>query len=335
MATSPAVTVLLPTYNAAQWLGDAIESILRQSFTDFRLVVMDDGSNDATPTLLEGYRDSRIQVVRDKNRGLVAVLNHGLDIADSKYVARMDADDLSDQDRLRRQVAFMDSYPNIGICGTAFRIIGGRGGRVKPPTDHDEIAATLFFRSPFGHPTVMIRRSFLLHSGIRYDAAARHAEDYDFWVRARGLTRFANLPKYLLDYRMHSDQTSAEFFGPQAEAAGRIRLAQLAAMVPGATESEKRLHLRTCDGHLFENAQELTQAGEWLDFLEGANLKNRMFPPAAFGKALAAAWLHCCYRARGKRVELLRFLLRRRYSSVDVRGLRAYLGFAARLVRRA
>jgi glycosyltransferase involved in cell wall biosynthesis len=331
VASPATVTVLLPAYNAARWIGGAVESVLRQSFGDFRLLVMDDGSDDATAEIIGRYRDSRISVVRAEKRGLVAVLNHGLELVDSKYVARMDADDLSLPDRLRHQVSFMDAHPDIGICGTAYRLLGAAGRqRVRPPSDHETIAATLFFRSAFGHPTVMMRSAFLAQSGLRYRPEARHAEDYDFWVRARPHTRFANLPQYLLEYRVHASQVSTGRQQAQLEAAGRVRLAQLERLLPQATESEKRLHLRTCDAHLFYDPQDLAESRSWLDALESANRSVPMFAPAAFARALFATWLDCCYRARFSRTDILRLLLSRRYRSPGFSALRARAGFLVR-----
>lgn len=331
MANRPTVTVLLPAYNAAQWVGEAIESILRQSFGDFRLLVMDDGSDDATPRIIERYSDARIHVVRAPNRGLVAVLNHGLDLADSKYVARMDADDVAHPDRLRCQVAFLEAHPDVGICGTSYRTVGAAARRrVRPPAGHDAIAAMLFFRSAFGHPTVMMRTAFLAASGLRYSAEARHAEDYDFWIRARPHTRFANLPRYLLDYRVHAAQISSERLQVQLRAAAAVRLAQLELLVPQSSDAEKTLHLHTCDAHLFHDADELAEARAWLDLLEHANRRKGLFAPAAFGQALFATWLDCCYRARFARNEVLRLLLSRRYSALNLDSLRARAGFVVR-----
>lgn len=331
----PTVTVLLPAYNAAGWLCAAVQSVLTQSFRDFELVVIDDGSKDATPDVLATYSDPRIRIVRhETNRGLVAALNHGIDVAEGRYIARMDADDVAHPRRLERQVQFLEKCHNVGICGTWFRAVGrGRPSASRPPTHHDEISALLFFRSAFGHPTVMFRRALLDQGGLRYDTRARHAEDFDLWVRARERTRFANLPKYLLDYRTHASQTSAEHLQPQLEAAARIRLKQLAFMVPDATEAQKGLHLRTCDGHVFADSADLLEARSWLDLLEDANRRLAIFPPRAFGQALANAWAHCCYRASFTRRNLFPIFLSRRYSHIGLQMLRQHAGFAYRALR--
>lgn len=333
MAGSPDVTVLLPAYNAAKWLGAALDSVLAQTLGAFELLVMDDGSTDATGRLLEGYRDPRIRIVREVNRGLVAVLNHGIDLAAGKYIARMDADDVAHPRRLERQVAFLEKHTDVGICGTWFRIRGGkRPSHVRTPTGHGAIAAMLFFRSAFGHPTVMFRRAFLQESALRYSAAARHAEDYDLWVRARQCTRLANLPEYLLEYRIHSGQTSAEHLAPQSDAADRIRLAQLLEMLPSATEAEKRLHLRCCDGYVFSTKMELLEARSWLDHLQDVNRTVAMFPQRAFDEALAGAWVHCCHRASLPPCEVFRIFAGRWYSPFGLEAFRRHFILASRVL---
>jgi hypothetical protein len=323
----PTVTVLLPAYNAETWLREAVDSVLHQSFADFELLIIDDGSTDRTERLLGEYSDSRIRVVRhERNRGLIPSLNHGFELARGRLVARMDADDVAQRRRLGLQVAFMDANPEVGICGTWFRLRRGwRRITVRPPTNHDEIAARLFFRSAFGHPTVMLRREFLEKTGLRYDPQALHAEDYDLWVRARGLTRLANLAQALLDYRVHDNQISLQQLQPQSESAARIRLQQLALMQPGASAEEKRLHLRVCEPQLSSSSADLIAARSWLDLLEETNCRDGMFHPGGFADALANSWFYCCLRTSLGPHEVLPIYLSRRYSRLGTERLREHL----------
>jgi glycosyltransferase involved in cell wall biosynthesis len=331
---SPTVTVLLPAYNAEAWIREAVDSIIHQSLSDFELLVVEDGSTDRTGQILGQYTDARIRLIRhETNRGLIASLNEGLELARGSFVARMDADDLAHPKRLERQVAFMKSNPEVGICGTWFVITGeGAPKRVRPPTSNDDMAAMLFFRSPFGHPTVMMSRTFLQDAGLRYNAEARHAEDFDFWVRARSKTRFANLAQYLLQYRAHPAQVSLQHEGRQVDAAGRIRLQQLALLIPAASEDEKRLHLRTCDSFVFQTRSQLMEARSWLDRLQAANRMHRIFLPRAFGRALAYSWAHCCDRATLRSAETFQIFIGRQYSGMDFLGMRQNFMFARRAI---
>lgn len=176
----------------------------------------------------------------------------------------------------------------------------------------------------------MLRRSFLEKSGLRYDPAARHAEDFDLWVRARGRTRFANVPEYLLEYYVHPKQVSAASVHGQSAAAARIRLEQLAALLPGASAEEKQIHLRVCESYAFEDSVELLRARAWLDHLKEANGETGMFAAAPFGEALAAIWADCCHRARFSGAEALRIFLSRRYSTFGLEALRRQVVLARR-----
>lgn len=338
MATSPAVTVLLPAYNAATWLQAALDSIFSQSFRDFELLVLDDGSVDDTAEILGRYRDPRMRVERQEaNRGLVATLNRGIDLARGVYIARMDADDVAHRRRLELQVSFLERHHDVGICGTWFRTThGSRRVSVRPPARHDDISAHLFFRSPFGHPTVVMRRAFLEKSGLRYDAAARHAEDFDLWVRARPWTRFANVPRFLLEYRSHEQQVSTEQIGAQKASADRIRLRQLALLMPEVSAEERALHLRVCDDrNTFGSARQLEAAGAWLHSLEKKNHVTKIFSPTSFGDALENIWYGCCVRATVSSNERLSVYGHARYMSRPGRKLARTAFLAVRAMRRA
>lgn len=337
MAGSPTVTVLLPAFNAAAWLGPAVESVLAQSFADLELLVMDDGSTDATPRILARYLDERMRVIRDKNRGLVSVLNHGIELARGKYVARMDADDVAHPRRLELQTAFLERHRDVGICGTWFRTThGSRRVSVCPPTGHDDISAHLFFRSPFGHPTVMMRRDFLETRRMRYDAAARHAEDFDFWVRARQWTRFANLPRFLLEYRSHPKQVSSGQSDAQKDTAGRIRLRQLDSLNVTASAEERALHLCICDDQWsFASQTELETVGAWLDKLEHANMQLNVFSIASFARALDWMWYGCCLRASVPPRQALIMYRRKRYWKTDRKRLQQRMVLAYKALRHA
>jgi glycosyltransferase involved in cell wall biosynthesis len=313
----PTVTVLLPAYNAAHWLEAALVSILQQTYVDFELLLMDDGSTDSTAAILRKYKDPRLSIMRAaSNRGLIATLNNGIQLAKGRYIARMDADDIAHPRRLQLQVSFLQRHWEVGICGTWYRTMDADNRTsVRPPVTHDEISAQLFFRSPFGHPTVMIRRD-VLADGLLYDVQSRHAEDFDLWVRARPKTRFANLPHFLLEYRTHSNQVSQEQRHLQRQSADKVRLRQLAQLVPEASAREQKLHLYICDeDHRFNNSTELKEAGTWLSTLWTCNSTNPMFAPNAFGNALERLWYECCLRSNLSREDRLNDYVSKKYRS--------------------
>lgn len=231
--TSPRITVALSVYNNAEYLAEALDSILVQTVADFELVIVDDGSTDRSPAIIDHYAatDPRIRVIRQANQGLVASLNHIIAVARGAYIARMDGDDVALPERFARQVAFLDAHPDHGVIGTQIRTIDARGARrSEPPIDHplsaDIIAATLPTASPLCHPSVMMRRDILEAAG-GYRPAYRHCEDYDLWLRLAERTRIANLPERLHLYRYSPSQVSHRHVLAQRYGVAVARLARV------------------------------------------------------------------------------------------------------------
>lgn len=210
--THPVVSVLMPVRNGAAYVADAMESILAQTLRTFELLVMDDGSQDATPAIVAGAasRDARVRVVAVAGQGIVPALNTGLAEARGRYIARMDADDVAMPERLARQVATLDAFPNVAVVGSACRVIDHAGtvlAERHPPTAHAEIRSALMHANCMIHPTVMMRRDAVVDSG-GYRAAFRLAEDFDLWLRLSERHDLLNLSEPLLDYRQHGEQSS-------------------------------------------------------------------------------------------------------------------------------
>lgn len=207
MANSPQTTVLMPVRDGERWLGAAIDSVRAQTLSDFELIVVDDGSTDATPQLLADYarRDARIRVIRLAREGLVTALNRGVAEAAAPLIARFDADDICMPQRLERQIAFMQANPDVGLVGSWAQRIGDSGearGGLTPATEHDILAQQLAKGNPFIHSSVVFRTALVRDLG-GYRAAFEAAEDYDLWLRIAERTRVANIPDYLLSYRWH------------------------------------------------------------------------------------------------------------------------------------
>ena len=202
----PRVSVLMPVYNGEAYLQEAIDSILKQEFTDFEFVIINDGSTDHTAEIIQSYDDPRIRYFEnEQNIGLVGSLNSGLKLVQSPYIARMDADDISMPKRFANQVDFLDAHPKVGVLGSAVKVIDGDGNSSnirRFPENHELITWSMFFDDPIAHPTVMMRRE-LLKRVRGYRADMLQAGDYDLWRRLSKVTRFSNLPNVLLFLRRH------------------------------------------------------------------------------------------------------------------------------------
>jgi glycosyltransferase involved in cell wall biosynthesis len=206
----PLVSVLMPVYNAEQFLVEAIESILKQAFTDFEFIIINDGSNDKSLQILQYYatKDSRIRLISRENRGLVKTLNEGVDLARTPYIARMDADDISYPDRLFKQVKFLNEHPSYVVIGSRTQLIDEDGDPLcffSLETTHQEIdfAHLQGKGGSIAHPAAMFRKNNFNSVG-QYRMEFIHAEDLDLWLRMAEVGKLGNLPDLLLDYRQHS-----------------------------------------------------------------------------------------------------------------------------------
>ena len=201
----------MPCYNAAKTLTNALDSIFTQTFTDFELIVVDDGSTDATPQILHQRveTDERLRVLSTSHGGIVQALNHGLAACRGTYVARMDRDDISHPERLRLQVDYLERNPKIGVTGCLVRAFPADQVRegfqvyldwLNDLVDDADIRRDIFIESPLPHPSVTFQRELVLNAGGYQERG--WAEDYDLWLRLYRMgVRFGKVPEFLLDWR--------------------------------------------------------------------------------------------------------------------------------------
>ena len=191
----------MPVYNDERFVGAAIQSILVQSYSDFELIVVNDGSTDGTVGVLETFYDSRIHVVHQTNQGVVRSLNRAIALSRGKYIARMDSDDISHPDRFRIQMGFLERNPECGMVGSACEIIGEDGSHLshfKVPLTDNEIRYAMVWKNPIVHSSIMIRKS-ILDRVSGYDQNIHGVvEDYDLWFKVLAITHVANLEDELV-----------------------------------------------------------------------------------------------------------------------------------------
>jgi glycosyltransferase involved in cell wall biosynthesis len=212
---TPTVSVLFPVYNAERYLAQAVESILNQTFCDFELLIIDDGSTDRSLQILQAYaaQDARIQLTSRPNQGLIATLNEMLHQAAGEFLARMDADDIATPDRLTLQVRFLQQHPEVVCVGGAFDLIDSQGRTVQwipMPEQNDAIQQMLLIgRTIINHPCALIRRAALMQIG-GYDLEMKTVEDLDMLLKLGEIGQLANLPDTVLQYRFHLNSISAQ-----------------------------------------------------------------------------------------------------------------------------
>ena len=202
---APTVSVVLSVKNGGHDLPKALRTILNQSFADFELIAIDNGSNDGTGDYLDSIVDPRVRIYHQADAGLAAALNRGISLARGQYIARQDHDDLADPSRIAKQVAFLDAHPEHALVGTRAEIwVGDKpSGRFHDhPTQNEILRFDLLFNNPFVHSSVMIRKSALDRVGVyTTDPARQPPEDYELWSRIARQYRVANLAERLTVYR--------------------------------------------------------------------------------------------------------------------------------------
>jgi len=294
--SAPRVTVLMPVYNGERDLREALESILRQTFTRFEFLIINDGSTDSSVEIIQSYADTRIRLVHnDRNLGLVDSLNRGLELSRGEFVARMDADDISRVERLERQVRFMDENPRIGVCGSWVRVFSESGARVwKLPASSEAIRCEQFLGVGVAHPTVMMRRQLFADHLLAYDPGYRHIEDYELWVRALRFMDFGNIQEVLLDYRTGPAQISTLHRAEQLAAVAPLRVQRVRELGIEPTPAEQELHEMILNGKVPPDRVFLDRAEQWLLKLEAANKAAAGYHAGFFSRLLFNVWFSTC-----------------------------------------
>jgi Glycosyl transferase family 2 len=221
MKSTPDVSVVLSVRNGGTDLPKAVETILAQTFTNFELIAINNGSTDGTRSYLDGIKDPRVRVFHQADAGLAAALNRGISLAQGRYIARQDHDDLVDPSRIAKQVEFLDAHLDHGLVGTRAEIrIGDKpDGRYHDhPVEDHILRFDLLFNNPFVHSSVMMRKAALDHVGVyATDPARQPPEDYELWSRIARHYRVANLPERLTVYREVPSSMSRESAEPFLE----------------------------------------------------------------------------------------------------------------------
>lgn len=220
----PSISIIMPVWNGEKYLAVAIDSLLAQTFTDFELLVVDDGSTDRTPEILRAYADPRLRVLWLDHAGIVVALNHGLSQARAEWIARLDADDLSLPRRLERQWQAVSGRPQAVLCHTAVTFFGDDNlvmGESRLPRSRSFTALRLCYQSPIVHSTVLFKKSVALAVG-GYLPEERHAEDFSLWGRLLEQGEFIALTEKLVRFRWHAQSVSQKNLEVQRALTRRI-----------------------------------------------------------------------------------------------------------------
>jgi glycosyltransferase involved in cell wall biosynthesis len=282
---NPTISVLLPVYNGQAYLKQAIDSILNQSYQDFELVIVNDGSSDGSLELINSYADKRIVLINQDNAGLPGALNRAINEAKGQYLARHDQDDVSLPTRFEKQLRLMEAQ-DLDFCGCNIVMMEGSGKlmqEINMPTTPDLITITMACTVPFAHGSVMIRKSFLDQHALRYRQGSS-TEDYELWCEAYRLgAHFGNVNKVLFHYRDFSSSLSKISAKKMQENTHRLRRHFVRMNAPAVQEAidhllpvQKQLETRF-EGFLLLAAYLLNRQNHskvFLKVLQGTSIKN-------------------------------------------------------------
>jgi glycosyltransferase involved in cell wall biosynthesis len=286
----PLITVLMPVYNGAKYLNEAIDSILNQTFSDFEFLIIDDGSTDQSIDQIMLYDDPRIQLIKNKkNLGQSETLNKGLSLARGEYIARMDQDDISIPERLKKQLDFMENNSDVDVCGSWVQLMGKYNGIIELETQSEEIKISLLTNQNLAHPAVMIRKDTLVKYDLNYNPTFTIGNDYDLWVRMFEYCSFANIPEALIKYRMHDNQYSKIMWEQNNAETNRILTNLLKIIGIHLDDSDLIIHKKVFTGYGIDSLS-IGEVFKYLMRLRTSNLRKNIFDPVIFNEFLRIKW---------------------------------------------
>lgn len=282
-------------FNAQQYVREAIQSILDQSFVNFELLIINDGSTDSSESIIKSFSDHRIRYIKnDTNLGLIATLNKGLSLSQGEFVARMDADDVCLKERLAEQLKCFENDPELAVVACDYFVIGnGSKKRARGAVTSDQLKSVLLFSPCFAHPTVMMRNLFE-KSRIFYDQNFKHTEDYKLWCDLSRVGKFGNVSMPLMYYRSHPGQVSVQYRDVQIKNCAVIRRDYLQHCGFTLSENDFLVHTRIADNVFIKSLSELEEIEKWLRSLIEQNKNTGHFIQEDFNAVIGKFWLDSC-----------------------------------------
>ncbi len=294
---NPTVSVFMPVHNGKRYIHEAIDSILRQTFTDFEFIIINDASSDESLKIIESFSDDRIRLVRnEKQLGLSGVRQKGIDLANGKYIAFLDCDDIAKPQRLGTQVSFLDSHKDVYIAGSWVEIIDNAGKKTGQIWRHagspELIKAILLFRNCITQSSVLLRKDCLKDEHFRSDYWP--APDYDLWVRLADKFKIANIPIVLTYYRKHSQNMSKGIRKEIDDCTDKIMKENLKKLDIYALPEEIEIHRLLEPGRQNLSTAEIGKVEKWLLRIFYSNRKVKRYDALFFERLLKGYWFKTC-----------------------------------------
>ncbi len=294
----PKISIVMSVFNNEADVGEAIESMLNQSFSEFELIIINDASTDNSAAIIEKFSqsDDRIIVLHnEENLKLAASLNRGIQLARGAFIARMDADDVSLPNRLKTQFEYMQTHADVAVCGAWVELYEDSRVVWKTNVTAEKANCAAFFESCFHHPTVMIRKTVLDQLG-GYDESVQFAQDCHLWSRLAFDHQqvLHNIPQVLLRYRSHPEKSRDQYRLDQYDKATELRQKNLRRLNMGATDEAYQWHDILCCAKTLSSKEQFQSLLTWIDQLESANRSVGLLSVGAFAEELNRKLLGVC-----------------------------------------
>ena len=324
MKNKPLISVIMAAYNSERFIGEAIASVIYQTYKNWELIIVDDCSTDNTATEIKKYTTGKqiIYLKNDGNKGAAYSRNRAISAANGEFLAILDADDYALPLRFATQVEFLNAHACIDAAGSFVQEINETGKLLrhsKLPINPQEIACSTFFVGSIVHSSAMLRRDFFLRNNLFYDETFPSAHDYEMWSRAIGFGKIYNIPRYLTCYRYSEMQISSAKKEEQIKNAQRITAVFLEKL--GFTEKDKLLELHS----IFVNQRKFNNTSytikdivDWAVKIYEANKKVKLFPVRAFANELILRFMRFCFVNKFSYITILKKVI---YLNIRFKGL--------------
>ena len=296
----PVLSVIMPVYNAEPYVAEAIQSILNQTFKDFEIVIINDGSDDSSKIIIKSFNDSRINYFENaQNKGIAFSRNRGLELSRGEFIGMLDADDIAYPSRFEKQITFLRRNKDYGMIGSWVTFIdenskklpGGWKLKAKP----EEIPSIMLFNNYFTQSSVLIRKQSL--NNINYVSGFDIGEDYLMWLEISKKTKVWNLQEYLVMYRVHTKSITQSNKLIKNQFEKSIFKAELVKIGIEATEKELELHMKIKSNNAINNIKDLVSIERWLLKIMKNNNELELYNTKILNKVILNRWLKVCYKS--------------------------------------
>ncbi len=299
---APLVSIVLPVYNGEKYLAESLDSVLAQTYQNWELLIINDGSTDGTENLILKYPDKRIKyLANDSNKGIIFSLNRGLQESNGEYIARLDADDIALPKRFEKQVEFLSENSDYALCGSYFQTIDSNGKLLKDvrfPANNRDAQSFLLLHNCFCHSAIMMRS--VIAKELKYDEKFQVCEDYDLWYRISRTGKIVNLPVFMTLYRVHDNNMTTRKSEIMFAHVNKINKRILDDLGIEYSNSELEVHSNALsyNASFFRDLETIHTLENWMVKLYSFLKKNGTYNAFLCYRILIEKWIVITYNTR-------------------------------------